>query len=79
MDAELAFLGPAERIAALIMIESLVYRPTSVTLGADKGYDAQDFVNEPGSMNVRRYVVQSNNDRCAKLISAPRVLPAIRG
>ena len=38
--------GQAERTAALAMIEPLADRPTSVTLGADKGYDARVFVNE---------------------------------
>src|ERR1700731_3659373 len=35
--------GQAERTAALAMIEPLADRPTSVTLGADKGYDARVF------------------------------------
>src|ERR1700722_15285178 len=38
--------GHAERIAALAMIEQRADRPVAVTLGADKGYDAADFVNE---------------------------------
>jgi hypothetical protein len=46
--------GHSERIAALAMIEKRADRPTGVTLGADKGYDAADFVNELRAMNVRR-------------------------
>ena len=44
--------GHAERVAALHMIEPRADRGTRVTLGADKGYDAQDFVNELRTMNV---------------------------
>jgi hypothetical protein len=46
--------GHAERFAALAMIESRADRPRAITLGADRGYDAEDFVNEFRSMNVRR-------------------------
>ena len=46
--------GHAERVAALHMIEPRADRPTAITLGADKAYDAEDFVNELRSMNVRR-------------------------
>ena len=35
--------GHAERIAALHMIEPRADRPRPITLGADKGYDAEDF------------------------------------
>ena len=38
--------GHAERIAALAMIEPYGERSRSITLGADKGFDTQDFVNE---------------------------------
>jgi transposase len=51
--------GHAERIAALAMIEPRADRPIAVTLGADKGYDAADFVNELRSMNVRPHVAQN--------------------
>lgn len=34
------------------MIEPRADRPTAITLGADKAYDAEDFVNELRSMNV---------------------------
>ena len=44
--------GHAERVAALHMIEPRADRPTAITLGADKAYDAEDFVNELRSMNV---------------------------
>jgi len=48
--------GHAERNAALAMIEPRADRPARVTLGADKGYDVQDFVNELRSMNVTPHV-----------------------
>lgn len=52
--------GHAERIAALAMIEPHADRPVAVTLGADKGYDAADFVNELRTMNVRPHVAQNS-------------------
>lgn len=51
--------GHAERVAALAMIEPHADRPRPITLGADRGYDAADFVNELRSMNVRPHVAQN--------------------
>jgi hypothetical protein len=51
--------GHAERIAALAMIESRADRPRPIMLGADRGYDAEDFVNELRSMNVHPHVAQN--------------------
>ena len=48
--------GHAERVAALARIEPRADRPGRITLGADKGYDAEDFVNELRSMNVVPHV-----------------------
>jgi hypothetical protein len=48
--------GHAERTAALAMIEPRADRPGRITLSADKGYDAEDFVNELRSMNVTPHV-----------------------
>ena len=45
------------------MIERQADRPRAVTLGADKGYDAADFVNELRAMNVRPHVAQNNERR----------------
>jgi hypothetical protein len=42
----------AERNAALAVIEPGADTPIRITLGADKGDDAEDFVNELRSMNV---------------------------
>src|SRR3982075_2318865 len=55
--------GHAERIAALSMIEPRAARARAVTLGADKAYDAEDFVNELRSMNVRPHVAQNTSGR----------------
>ena len=55
--------GHAERIAALSMIEPRADRPRAITLGADKAYDAEDFVNELRSMNVRAHVAHNTNRR----------------
>ena len=48
--------GHAERIAALAMVEPRADRPGRVTVGADKGFDTEDFVNELRSMNVTPHV-----------------------
>jgi transposase len=48
--------GHAERLAALEMIEAHADRPRAITLGADKGYDSADFVDDLREMNVRPHV-----------------------
>ncbi len=48
--------GHGERNAALHMMEPKADRPKRVTLGADKGYDMPDFVNELRSMNITPHV-----------------------
>jgi transposase len=55
--------GHAERIAALSMIEPRADRPRAISVGADKAYDAEDFVNELRAMNVRAHVAQNDNGR----------------
>ncbi len=55
--------GHAERIAALAMIEPRADRARAITLGADKAYDTEDFVNELRSMNVRPHVAQNTKGR----------------
>lgn len=46
--------GHAERMAVLAMIEPHADRPRPITLGADRGHDPADFVNELRSMNGAR-------------------------
>ena len=55
--------GHAERIAALAMIEPRADRPRAITVGGDKAYDTQDFVNELRSMKVTPHVAQNANGR----------------
>ena len=59
VDARLTLVsGHAERLAAVEMIEPFADRPRAITLGADKGYDAADFVEELRTMNVRPHVAR---------------------
>lgn len=55
--------GHAERLAALEMIEAHAGRPRAITLGADRGYDAADFVEELRTLNVRPHVAQNISRR----------------
>ncbi len=55
--------GHAERITALHRIEPRADWPQAITVGADKAYDAEDFVNEPRSMKATARVAQNTNGR----------------
>jgi transposase len=55
--------GHAERLAALALIEPQAERPLPVTLGADKGYDSAEFVEELRQRAVRPHVAQNQNRR----------------
>lgn len=55
--------GHAERVAALHMVEPHADRTRRITLGADKGFDAEDFVNELRSMRVTPHVAQNTSAR----------------
>jgi transposase len=55
--------GHAERLAALDLIAAHGDRPWPVTVGADKGYDARDFVMELRVLNVRPHVAQNSSGR----------------
>ena len=59
--------GHAERIAALHMIEPRADRPNAITLGADKAYDAEDFVNELRAMNATPHVAQNTSGRSSAI------------
>lgn len=41
--------------------------PRAISLGADKAYDTEDFVNELRSMNVRPHVAQNTSRRCSAI------------
>ncbi|MBO0719077.1 MAG: IS5 family transposase [Rhizobiales bacterium] len=55
--------GHAERLAALDMVQHRADRPRAVTLGADRAYDAGDFIEELRTMNVRPHVAQNTSGR----------------
>ena len=64
VDARLTRVsGHAERLAALEMIEPYADRPRAITLGADRGYDAADFVEELRTLNIRPHVAQNVSRR----------------
>lgn len=54
--------GTAEREAALAMIEGIPGEQR-VTVGADKGYDTKDFVEQTRSLNATPHVSQNNKRR----------------
>ena len=54
--------GIAEPVAALMMIESIAGDHT-VTVGADKAYDNQQFVTEARNLNAKPHVAQNNKHR----------------
>lgn len=55
--------GHGERVAALHMIKPHADRPRAISLGADKAYDTQDFINELRSMKVTPHVAKNTNGR----------------
>ena len=66
VDARLTKVsGHAERLAALEMIEAYADRPNAITLGADKGFDAADFVMELREINVTPHIAQNTTRRSA--------------
>jgi IS5 family transposase len=54
--------GSAERDAALLMVEALP-GTQRITLGADKGYDARDFIDELRHMEITPHVAQNDTNR----------------
>ena len=59
--------GHGERVAALLMIEPRADRPRAITLGADKGYDAEDFINELRSMRVTPHIARNISGRRSRI------------
>jgi hypothetical protein len=59
--------GHAERIAALHMIEPRSDRPNTITVGADKAYDAEDFGNELCAMKVTPHVTRNTGGRSSAI------------
>lgn len=66
VDAETTRVsGHAERLAALEMIDGIVDPDGTrrITIGADKGYDARDFVAELRERNATPHVAQNQSGR----------------
>ena len=60
--------GYAEREAALLLLEQQCKgRRRRITLGADKAYDAKDFVEAARSLNVTLHVTKNDNKRRSNL------------
>jgi transposase len=56
--------GTAERDAGILMLDDLTAgRSRRVTLGADKAYDAQDFVATVRELRVTPHITQNNTNR----------------
>lgn len=58
--------GFAEREAALAMLEALPQGPR-VTLGADRGYDTEDFVARCRALDVTPHVAQNTTNRSSRI------------
>jgi transposase len=59
--------GRAEREAALAMARHLPGGSKRITLGADKGYDTQDFVHRLRSLAVTPHVAQNTSHRASRI------------
>lgn len=66
--------GTAEREAALTMSARTIHK-AGETLGADKGYDAAEFVKDLPAAKITPHVAQKNT---ARSTAAPRAMPATR-
>jgi transposase len=62
--------GLAEREAALAMLDDALPGDKKITLGADKGYDTRDFVNDCRERNVVPHVAQNAHARRRSAIDA---------
>ena len=64
VDAETTRVsGHAERLAALEMVDGVAVEGRRITLGADKGYDARDFVEELRERSVTPHLAQNLSGR----------------
>jgi hypothetical protein len=69
MNALIALL-PLDRTGGCVtMVHTTrrILRPRAITLGADKAYDAEDFVNELRSMTVTPHVAQNTSGRSSAI------------
>ena len=77
VDAELTRAsGHAERLAALAMLDRL---PTvsPITLAADRGFDARDFVRELRERRVTPHIAQNTSGRRSAIDAGPPATPAM--
>ena len=58
--------GYAERVAALEMVEEFA-RSKRITLGADRGYDSEEFVASCRQRNVTPHVAQNTVNRASRI------------
>jgi transposase len=62
--------GYAERDAATMMLEGAVPGRHRITVGADKGFDTRDFVDDCRRLNVTPHVAQTSDSRRRSAIDA---------
>ncbi len=60
--------GYAERAAALAMVEEVPGK-RRITVGADRGFDTEDFVAECRNRNVTLHVAQNTTNRASRIDS----------
>ena len=78
VDAKLTRVsGHAERLAALEMIEPYAGRPRAITLGADRGYDAADFVEELARSTCAHMSPRASAGDVRRSIGAPHATRAM--
>lgn len=73
--------GTAERDAALGLVDACARRRAHITLGADKGYDAAEFVGALWRRNVRAHVARhdalTKTGKRRRSLIAPRVAAGV--
>ena len=68
--------GSAEREAAIEMLESLPGRHRA-TVGADKGYDAAEFIGDVRSLNITPHIAANDGRRRAARSTLERLLTRV--
>src|SRR5262249_27682011 len=78
IDARLTRVsGHAERLAALDMVQCVAERSGAITLGAARGYDAADFVEELRTLNVRPHAPRTPASGARRSTSGQRGIRAM--
>src|SRR5205085_3791887 len=69
VDARLTRVsGQCRTVGGARVIEGVADRSRAVTLGADKGYDAADFVEELRTINVRPHGARNTRGRRSSIV-----------